>query len=229
MRFRRISPTVIWLGVVSLLTDISSEAIYPLIPLFLVNVLGARVVEVGLIEGVAESTASVLRIFSGWASDRLGTRKWPAVVGYALSAVSKPFLAASTSWGQVFGVRFADRLGKGIRSAPRDALIADVTPPERRGISFGLHRAMDTVGAVTGPLIAFALLGIGFTYRRIFLLSAVPGVLAVLILIFVVREVRHRPAASPMPLRLSGFSRRFKLFLFAATVFALGNSSDAFL
>lgn len=227
----RISPTVIILGFVSLLTDMSSEGIYPLIPLFLVNVLHAQAVNVGLIEGIAESTASIVRIFSGWLSDVLGSRKWITTAGYSLSTVSKPLLSVATGWTQVFGIRFLDRLGKGIRSAPRDALIADVTPPETRGVSFGLHRAMDTIGAIGGPLIAFWLLrSFGLSYRQLFLLSAVPGVLAVLILIFCVRETRREKTGAAAPsLSLRGFDPQFKKFLFVATLFSLGNSSDAFL
>ena len=226
-----ISPTVVILGVVSLLTDISSEGIYPLIPLFLINVLHAQAVNIGLIEGIAESTASIMRIFSGWLSDVLGSRKWIAAAGYSLSTASKPLLSITTSWHQVFGIRFADRLGKGIRSAPRDALIADVTPPERRGISFGFHRAMDTVGAISGPLLAFWLLrSYHLGYRKLFLLSAIPGALAVLILIFFVRESRRpRTGEAPPKLSLSGFDAPFKRFLFVATLFSVGNSSDAFL
>lgn len=227
-----ISRTVLVLGIVSLLTDISSEGIYPLIPLFLTNVLHAEVIAVGLIEGVAESTASVLRIFSGRLSDVLANRKWISAAGYALSTVSKPLFALTTSWQQVFGVRFADRVGKGVRAAPRDALIADVTPVETRGISFGFHRAMDTVGAVAGPLLAFWLLkSLGAGYRTIFLLSAVPAVLGVLILIAFVREPsRAQVTRGEVPsLRLGAFGRYFKFFLLVVVVFSLGNSSDVFL
>lgn len=226
-----ISRTVVVLGVVSLLTDISSEGIYPLIPLFLVNVLHTQAVSVGLIEGIAESTASIVRMFSGWLSDVIGSRKWIATAGYSLSTLSKPLLSITTSWHQVFAIRFADRLGKGIRSAPRDALIADVTGPESRGISFGFHRAMDTVGAVTGPLIAFWLLrSLGLDYRQIFLLSAIPAVLAVVIIVFFVRErARVRTGEAPPSLSLRGFDAPFKKFLFVATIFSIGNSSDAFL
>ena len=181
-----INPTVVKLGIVSLLTDISTESIYPLIPLFLKNVLLAPVVDIGLIEGLAESTASVLRMFSGWLSDRTGSRKWITVAGYSLSTISKPLLYLATAWQHVLGIRFADRVGKGIRSAPRDALIADVTSPESRGIAFGFHRAMDTVGALSGPLIAYFLLRMFIKgasssaipeslYRKLFLLSAIPA------------------------------------------------------
>lgn len=238
-RLLGISRTVITLGIVSLLTDISSESIYPLIPLYLTNVLHAQAINVGIIEGIAESTASILRIFSGWLSDVLGHRKWVATAGYVLSSLSKPLLAVTGSWEQVFGVRFADRLGKGIRSAPRDALIADVTPPEKRGLAFGLHRTLDTIGAVTGPLIAFFLLRsmaashmtAGMEFRRLFLLSAIPAVLGALILIFFVRERRVQRARHEAPPSLSfrQFDKPFKKFLLVATLFSIGNSSDAFL
>ena len=227
-----ISRTVVTLGIVSLLTDVSSEGIYPLIPLFLVSVLHASAVDVGLIEGIAESTASILRIFSGWFSDVLHDRKWITTAGYGLSSISKPFFAIVTSWPQVLAIRFADRLGKGIRSAPRDALIADVTPPESRGISFGFHRAMDTTGAIAGPLIAFWLLrSLHLGYRTIFLLSGVPAILGVLILIAFVRQPAHteKTKQARPSLRLGSFDRPFKLFLLVATVFSLGNFSDAFL
>lgn len=232
-RLLGISKTVIMLGFVSLLTDISSESIYPLIPLFLTSVLHAPVSAVGLIEGVAESTASILRIFSGRFSDRLGDRKWLTVAGYGLSTLSKPLLSISTVWHQVFAVRFADRLGKGIRSAPRDALIADVTPPEKRGVAFGFHSAMDTTGAVLGPLIAFwALKSLGMSYRHIFLLAAIPGAIGVLVLIIFVKEKKKpadRPKAALPSLRLGSFSCHFRMFLLVTAVFSIGNSSDAFL
>ncbi|HAH87757.1 MAG: MFS transporter [Armatimonadota bacterium] len=227
-----INRTVLVLGFVSLLTDISSEGIYPLIPLFLTNVLHTQILAVGLIEGIAESTASVLRVFSGWLSDRLGSRKWIIVAGYGLSSVSKPFLAWSTSWPQVFGIRFADRLGKGIRTAPRDALIADVAPPHSRGLAFGFHRAMDTLGAVGGPLIAFWLLkSMHLGYRSIFLLSAVPALLSIAILLIFIREPVHRARINgALPsFKLSSLSSSFKRFLFISVIFSLGNSSDAFL
>ena len=227
-----ISRTVVVLGIVSLLTDVSSEGIYPLIPLFLTNVLRADVTAVGLIEGIAESSASLLRIFSGWLSDVLRNRKWISTAGYALSTISKPLFAVTTSWQQVLGIRFADRVGKGIRTAPRDALIADVTPAGSRGISFGFHRAMDTTGAIAGPLLAFWLLrSVGAGYRTIFMLSAVPAILGVLILIAFVREPARRTEVSEATpsLRLGAFNRPFKLFLLVMVVFSLGNSSDVFL
>ena len=231
-RRRRVSPTVVVLGIVSLLTDVSSEGIYPLIPIFLTNVLHAQVAAVGLIEGIAESTASILRIFSGWLSDKFGDRKWITVIGYGLSSISKPLFAISQTWPQVLSIRFADRVGKGIRSAPRDALIADVTPPESRGLSFGFHRAMDTVGAVAGPLLAFWLLkSLHLGFRPIFWLSAIPAVLAVVILIAFVRGTKPtgQPKQALPRIRFNVFSRQFKMFLLVVTLFSLGNSSDVFL
>ena len=231
--FPGISRTVILLGFVSLLTDISSESIYPLIPLFLTGVLHAPVSAIGLIEGIAESVASIVRIFSGWLSDRIGDRKWLTTAGYALSVLSKPLLSFSSGWHQVLGIRFMDRLGKGIRGAPRDALIADVTPPGKRGIAFGFHNAMDTTGAVLGPLIAFWLLkSVGLSFREIFLLAAIPGAIGVLILIFFVREKKksanEREASLPS-IRIGSFEGNFRMFLLITAVFSIGNSSDAFL
>jgi len=143
-RILGLNANVFFLGLVSFLTDVSSEMIFTLLPLFLANILGAATVIIGLIEGVAESTASLLKIISGWFSDKLGERKSLAIVGYGLSTLAKPFMYIATTWGLVLGVRFADRLGKGVRTAPRDALVADSVSAEERGKSFGFHRAMDT-------------------------------------------------------------------------------------
>jgi len=227
-----ISKTVVILGIVSLFTDISTESIYPLIPLFLTQVLHAQVSAVGLIEGIAESTACLLRVFSGWLSDILGNRKWLTVGGYALSALSKPLLAICGSWSDVLGLRFMDRAGKGIRTAPRDALIADAAADDKRGISFGFHRAMDSLGATLGPLIAFLFVTAGVSdYRRLFLLAFIPAGLGVLVLLAFLREpVCKRSSNYEVPsIRLSSFERPFKLFLLVTTLFAIGNSSDAFL
>jgi MFS family permease len=148
-------PRNVWVvTATSFLTDVSSEMLVHLLPLFLANVLGVRLSIVGLIEGIAETTASLLKVFSGWLSDRLGDRKWLTVAGYSLSTLAKPFLVVASTWGAVLAVRFADRVGKGIRTAPRDALVADSIDEKRRGLAFGLHRAGDTAGAVVGLLIA---------------------------------------------------------------------------
>jgi MFS family permease len=232
-------PRNVWVvTATSFLTDVSSEMIVHLLPLFLANVLGVRLSIVGLIEGVAETTASLLKVFSGWLSDRLGDRKWLTVAGYSLSTLAKPFLYVANTWGAVLAVRFADRVGKGVRTAPRDALVADSIDEKRRGLAFGLHRAGDTAGAMIGLLIAlgvvFALQGADLTLQRptfqtIVLISIVPAALAVLVLVVGARNVpvtsqRQRPRLS-----LAGFDSRFKRFLIVMVLFTLGNSSDAFL
>jgi MFS family permease len=235
---RRLPRNVWVVTTTSFLTDISSEMLVHLLPLFLANILGVRTSVIGLIEGVAETTASLLKVFSGWLSDRLGDRKWLAVGGYSLSTLAKPFLLVANTWGAVLAVRFADRVGKGIRTAPRDALVADSIDEKRRGLAFGLHRAGDTAGAVVGLLIAlivvYLLQGRDLTlaqptFRVVVLLSIPPAVLAVLVLAVGARNVpvdgqRKRPRLS-----LAGFDGRFKRFLVVIVLFTLGNSSDAFL
>ncbi|MFZ5862617.1 MAG: MFS transporter [Nitrospirota bacterium] len=226
--------TVVMLGVVSLLTDASSEMIYPLLPLFLATTLGAGAAFIGLIEGVAESTASLLKFASGWWSDRLGKRKALVVAGYTVSACARPLVALAGAGWHVLAIRFTDRVGKGLRSAPRDALLAASTPPGSWGNAFGFHRAMDHTGAIIGPLIAMALLAWGLTDLRVlFALAAIPGLLAVAVLVFAVRDdttvARSVPAAQPIRLSLAPFSPRFKTVLAVITLFTLGNSSDAFL
>jgi MFS family permease len=222
----------------SLLTDISSEMLVHLLPLFLANVLGVRTGVIGLIEGVAETTASLLKVFSGWLSDRLRQRKWLTVAGYSLSTVAKPFLYFATTWTAVLAVRFTDRVGKGIRTAPRDALIADSIDEKHRGLAFGLHRAGDTAGALLGILIALGIVwmtqGRGLelnrpTFQTVVLFSIAPAVLAVLVLAVGAKDVpvtgrRERPSLS-----LQGMDRRFRRFLLVIVLFTLGNSSDAFL
>ncbi|HSG91334.1 MAG TPA: MFS transporter [Pseudomonadales bacterium] len=189
-------PSSIWvLGFVSMFMDISSEMIHSLLPVFLVTTLGASAFTVGLIEGAAESVALMVKVFSGALSDHLGRRKGLAVVGYGLGALSKPLFAIATSAGMVFGARFVDRIGKGIRGAPRDALVADLVPPEVRGSAYGLRQALDTVGAFTGPLLAVGLMLLWANdFRAVFAVAIVPGVLAVLLLVVGVREP-PRPAA----------------------------------
>ncbi len=188
--FLGLSPNVVWMGVVSFLNDLSSDMIFPFIPIFLTSVLGASLTFVGIVEGVAEATASILKIFSGWLSDKWQKRKRLVVIGYSLSALAKPFLAAAAVPWHVLGVRFMDRVGKGTRDAPRDALISLSTERQVFGRAFGFHRGMDTLGAAIGPLAAFAILPfIGGNLRTLFLLSFVASFFAVLILIFFVREV----------------------------------------
>lgn len=223
------------LGAVSLLTDISSEMLYPVIPLFLTAVLHAPMSVVGLVEGVAEGTASLLKIASGWISDRIGRRKPLVIWGYALSAASKPLLALARSWQAVLLLRFTDRTGKGLRTSPRDALIAASCPVDARGAAFGMHRALDTLGAVIGPAIALAYLHLlPGNYRPLFLLAAIPAAAGVLIL----RPVRE-PATGPRKGRSESVQNtrlpdktlagRFRRFVLAYAVFAAGNSSDVFL
>ncbi len=219
---------------VSLFTDISSEMLYPVIPIFLTSVLGASMAVVGLIEGMAESTASLLRVVSGVLSDKFAKRKPFVVFGYSFSALSKPLIALAQGWPLVLFARFLDRFGKGVRSAPRDALIADYSSPEQRGLTFGLHRSMDTIGALTGPLITILLLiWLKENYRPIFLLAAIPAFLAVILLIFFLKEPhRHQDFNNnkiKLTWKLAGFDKNFKVFLLVSVIFALGNSSDAFL
>jgi len=228
----RIPRNVVALGIVSMLTDVSSEMIVPVMPLFLTTVLGASVSNLGLIEGVAESTASVLRIGSGWLSDRIGRRKPFLMFGYGLSAVAKVALSWAGSWSAVLGLRFSDRVGKGLRNPPRDALIADSVDRTQLGRAFGFHRALDTLGAAIGPLVAFLLLGaFPGQYRRIFVLSAVPAVLSILTIALFVRAPRAATPERPrdLGLGLRGFRPAFYRFLLVAGVFSLANSSTAFL
>ncbi len=233
-------PRNVWVvTITSFLTDISSEMIVNLVPLFLLNVLGVRTALIGVIEGTAETTASLLKLFSGWFSDRVGTRKWLAVLGYGISAIAKPFLYFAGSWGSVLGVRFADRVGKGVRTSPRDALIADSVDERRRGIAFGLHRAGDTAGAVVGIGIALAvLLAVQkntelltrATFQIVVLASMIPAVLAVIVLAVGARETRiPGEKRTPPSFSLAGFDSRFRRFLLVIILFTLGNSSDAFL
>jgi len=237
-----LNPNVFFLGLVSFLTDASSEMIFPLFPLFLRNVLATPYTVIGLIEGAAESIASLVRIFSGWLSDKLGKRKGLTILGYGLSTFAKPFMYIATTWGIAFGVRFADRVGKGIRTAPRDALIADSLTPDQRGKGFGLHRAMDTFGAIVGIISAVVIVFVlqkgnlelaPGTYQQLVLIGVIPAVLA-LFMFFFVREPKREISTDVSPRAkpgspLSGFDRRFKIFLGIVFLFSLGNSSDAFL
>ncbi|HZP26300.1 MAG TPA: MFS transporter [Dehalococcoidia bacterium] len=224
-----IKQSVLVLGLVSFLTDISSEMVYPLVPLFLTSSLGAPAAAVGLIEGLAESSTAFLRAASGWLSDRVGARKPLVFAGYSLSSLGKLVLALSYIWPVVLLARTIDRAGKGIRTAPRDALIADVTPLAQRGRAFGFHRAADTAGAVLGPAFAIALLAATDNhYRLIFLLAVIPAVLGVSV-IPLARERRASAsrAVERVPLRSLGLT--FYVFLAVSALFAFGNSSDVFL
>jgi MFS family permease len=226
-----LSRNVILLGAVSFFADISSEMAYPIIPLFLTGTLGAPVIAVGLIEGVAESTASLLKFVFGWLSDRFRSRLPFTVAGYSLAALAKPGLAAAFAWPVVLLVRFGDRAGKGIRTGPRDALLAASTDERTRGRAFGFHRAVDTTGAIIGPLVAIALLAaMDDNYRAIFLVAFIPGVISVLVLLGV-KEIANPAPRGDLPpmLALRGYDRRFLWFVGVTLLFSIGNSSDAFL
>jgi len=237
--FKRLPRNVWVVTVTSFLTDVSSEMLVNLIPFFLANVLGVRTAIIGLIDGIAETTASLVKILSGALSDKLGKRKWLTVAGYSLSTVAKPFLYFANAWGWVLGVRFADRVGKGIRTAPRDALIADSIDKDQRGLAFGLHRAGDTAGAFLGLGIAAFIIWLTqsqtslltpSTFKIIVLVSIIPAVLAVLVLALGVVEVTGTGIGSDTThLSLKGMDSRFKSFLFVVVIFTLGNSSDAFI
>lgn len=230
--FMGLGRNVFFAGLVSFFMDVSSEMVYPLVPLFLSSVLGVNKSVIGLIEGVAESTASLLRVFSGWLSDKIGRRKGLMGAGYAVSTLSRPIIALAGAWQHVLLSRFIDRLGKGIRTSPRDAIIAESSDPRFMGRAFGYHRSMDTLGAVAGPALAFLLLGLfSNDFRAVFWLSMIPGAVAVFVIIFFIREKRtSAPKQGGAPrLTLRYFDWRFKFFVAIAALFALGNSSDAFL
>lgn len=228
-------PSSIWvLGFVSLLMDISSELIHSLLPVFLVSVLGASAFTVGLIEGVAEAAALIVKVFSGTVSDYLGRRKALAVIGYGLGALSKPLFAIATSAGMVFTARFVDRFGKGIRGAPRDALVADLAPPQVRGAAYGLRQSLDTVGAFIGPLLAVGLMLLWSNdFRAVFWVAVIPGALAVVVLFFGVREPPRPPrdkTINPIHWReLKRLRRAYWWVVAIGALFTLARFSEAFL
>jgi len=242
-----LNPNIFWLGAVSFLTDVSSELIFTLLPLFLANVLQTGTVLIGFIEGVAESTASLLKVASGWLSDKVGNRKELSFIGYALSTLAKPFMLIANTWGPVMAIRFADRFGKGIRTAPRDALVGDSCDESERGKAFGFHRAMDTSGAALGLVIAAVVIFLvqgdvlalqADTYRWLVILGVIPAFIALFFFIFiheppkqacVISDNRSTEGDMADPPERSAFSGRFKLFLVILFIFTLGNSSDAFL
>jgi MFS family permease len=238
------------LSAVSFFTDVSTEMIYPLLPVFLASVLGANASFIGAIEGVAETTASLLKLLSGWWSDKVGSRKRLVVIGYGIASIVRPFTAMARTASQVLFIRLTDRIGKGIRTSPRDALLADSAPETARGRAFGFHAAADNAGAVVGPLLAFFLLklqGVGSfdstkrllphdeqALRNVFWLSAVPALVAMIVLIIVVRDVPKRDseektAAAPEAESGGGLTKRFWAYLVVILLFTLGNSTDAFL
>ncbi|MCW3837217.1 MFS transporter [Sphingomonas canadensis] len=228
-------PKTVWaLGLVSLFMDVSSEIIHALLPLFLTTTLGASVALVGLIDGVAEATASISKIFSGYISDRIGRRKPLILLGYGLGALSKPLFAIAGSASVVLGARFADRIGKGLRGAPRDALVADMTPIAIRGRAFGLRQSLDTVGAFLGPLLAIGLmLTLANNIRAVFWVAIIPGVVAVLLVLFGVEDRRgSADAQSPVPVRTHDLLRLDRAFwgvVAIGVVFTLARFSEAFL
>ncbi len=232
-------PRNVWVvTATSFLTDISSEMIANLIPLFLANALGVRTSVIGLIDGVAETTASLTKLYSGLLSDRLGRRKSLIVLGYSLSTLAKPLLYFANAWGWVLGVRFADRIGKGIRTAPRDALVAASIDEDQRGLAFGLHRAGDTAGAFTGLLIAAGIIWVAqaggaslerATFQTVVLASILPAFLAVVVLALGAKEVPVARTSSAPVFNLKGLDARYRSFLLAVVLFTLGNSSDAFI
>jgi MFS family permease len=228
----RLKPQVVLLGFVSLLNDTASEMIYPLLPIFLTTTLGATPLIVGMIEGAADGLASILKFVAGSFSDRLGRRKPLIVSGYGLAAGSRVMIGLAAAWPWVLSARLVDRTGKGIRSAPRDAMIADVTEPENRGRAFGFHRALDHTGAVIGPLIAVVLLQF-VTMRQLFLIAVIPGAIAVLLLVFALREGGAPPTSaatgSAGGTPVAPLPRPFRRLMVAIGFFALANSTDAFL
>jgi MFS family permease len=229
-------PAGVWLlGFVSLLNDVASEAIYPLLPFFLTAVLGATAMSLGVIEGAADAVSSALKVISGRMSDRWGRRKPIVIAGYSLSGAARPFISLANSWEAVFALRFIDRIGKGVRSAPRDAMLADFADAASRGKVYGFHRAMDHTGAVVGPLLATAfLLFFPGQYRTLFALTAVPG-LATVVLLLWVKEQKHPRTRSEQipnpqsPIPDTALPKPLVRYLFVLSIFTLGNSADAFL
>jgi MFS family permease len=233
--WRRLPGTVIILGFASFFTDFSSEMIYPLLPLFLFSVLGAGAVQLGIIEGVAESTASLLKVVSGWWTDRVQRRKPFLVGGYGLSGLVRPLIGLAQGWPVVLVLRFFDRVGKGIRTSPRDALIADVTQPGERGAAYGFHRAMDHAGAVVGPVVAaFLLHWIHLPLRSVFLWAAVPAGVVLVLLAFSLHDPAHLAKTEGHSFSFNKKSwqdlgQPYQFYLATLFVFTLGNSTDAFL
>lgn len=225
----KVSKNVLFMGLVGFFNDLSSEIVYPLIPIFLTTILGAPVTVMGIIEGIAESAGSVFKVIFGWISDRLQKRKSIVILGYLFSAFSKLLLGLSYVWPLVLGARFVDRLGKGIRTSARDALIVESTVVNRRGLSFGFHSALDTMGAVIGPLLAIVLIKIFHdNFHFIFYLAAIPGFIGVLLLVSLVKEKPKNPLPfSSSLLKLNDFNFPFKFFVLISCIFAIGKSSDA--
>ncbi len=242
-RYKNLPRNVFALSFVSLLNDTSSEIIYPLLPAFLALTLGASPFAIGLIEGFAESVAALLKLFSGFLSDKFEKRKFPVFFGYALASLTRPILAFATGWHQVLAVRVVDRVGKGIRGAPRDAILAESVPPAERGFAFGFNRAADHLGAVIGPICAYFLISYyaadsqnptADDYRHVFLFASIPVILGLFVIGFFVHEKQSDVKTTeintnPIKLSLKEFDGNFKRFLVVIAIFTLSNSTDAFL
>lgn len=218
------------LGGASFLNDVASEMVVPLLPIFLTATLGAGPAAIGIIEGIAEATSSFLKVIAGYVSDRIAKRKQIVFAGYGLAALARSALAVTTSWTQVLALRFTDRIGKGIRTAPRDAIIADSTAPAYRGKSFGFHRALDNAGAILGPVLAFFLISkLNFSYRLIFGIALIPGLLSALSIAVFVKEQKYEKKIASLSLHLKSIDHNFRRYLIVLLIFTLGNASDAFL
>jgi len=223
-------PRTVWLiGLISFVNDSASEMLYPLMPLYLATVLMAGPKALGLIEGIAEATSSIFKLVSGVIVDRTKRTKPWIVIGYFLAGIGRPLIAIANSWTWVLYIRFTDRLGKGLRSSPRDALLAESVAPNQRGLTFGLHRSMDNAGAVFGPLMAALLLSMNIPLRDIFLWAVIPGVITVVLALCLQESPREQQVVKPFSWSLEGLSPQFKRYILVAGIFALANSSDMFL
>ena len=224
-------PRTVWLiGLISLVNDSASEMLYPLMPLYLASVLMAGPKALGIIEGIAEATSSIFKLVSGVIVDRTKKAKPWIVLGYTLAGIGRPLIAIANSWVWVLAIRFTDRMGKGLRSSPRDALLAESVNENQRGVTFGLHRSMDNAGAVIGPLLATLFLSIGVPLKDIFLWAIVPAVITITLALCIQEPAREAvPKASKFSWSLAGMSNSFKRYLVVAGIFALANSSDMFL
>ena len=229
--FQGISRNILILGLVSLFTDLSSQMVFPLIPLFLTTVLGAGACAVGIVEGAAETTASLLKVISGYWSDKIKKRKPFIFFGYSLSSITKPLFAFASSWPSVLFIRVIERIGKGLRTAPRDALVAESCDESVRGKAYGLHRAMDGIGSVLGATIALLLLPI-LGYRNIFLFAFIPGIIAVFVILFIKEKrvpIKRETKNTPIKLSFKELSVKLRLFIIISSIFALGHFGYAFL
>jgi MFS family permease len=223
-------PRTVWLiGLISFVNDSASEMLYPLMPLYLATVLMAGPKALGLIEGIAEASSSIFKLVSGVIVDRTKRTKPWIVIGYFLAGIGRPLIAIANSWTWVLCIRFTDRLGKGLRSSPRDALLAESVAPNQRGLTFGLHRSMDNAGAVFGPLMAALLLSMNIPLRDIFLWAVIPGVITVVLALCLQESPREQQVVKPFSWSLEGLSPQFKRYILVAGIFALANSSDMFL